>query len=450
MAATIGREFGVDVLAAAGDADEDTLVRSLDELWRRRILRERGGDVRGGSYDFSHDKIRQVAYLGISPARRRQLHLRIAGALHQVNPAPGVVCAQIAAHYDRAGAAEQAVGWYCRAAEVVQQLHANGTAVRHLDRALALLRSLPRSAARDALELEVETARLAPLTSLAGYVSAAISAAQQRALDLVGTLDVAPAPPLLRSLAMSALTRQDFSETRRLGHLLHVAGERDGDNVLVVEAAYVHGIASFWQADFEAARVHFDLAVARYRSADRWSHLIHYAQDPKVICTSRLANTLWFLGRPDDALAARAAALAWAEEIDHPLSRAVALTFATLLALDMGDEQGVRRYTAAYLALARGVLLETVAAAFHGYVTVLDGDPDRGIAQIRDAVRAAGHGGAAPGQPALIARTLLQACVAAQDVPAALAAARQLLAMGGPACVWTPEARRVLAVYGDG
>jgi DNA-binding SARP family transcriptional activator len=48
LAATIGREFSVDVLAAAGDTDEDMLVRSLDELWRRRIVRERGGDVRGG------------------------------------------------------------------------------------------------------------------------------------------------------------------------------------------------------------------------------------------------------------------------------------------------------------------------------------------------------------------------------------------------------------------
>jgi hypothetical protein len=327
-------------------------------------------------------------------------------------------------------------------------LHANGAAVRLLDRALALLRSLPRSPRRDALELEVQTSRLAPLVSLAGYASPAISAAQQRARDLVETLGVEPAPPLLRSLAMSALTQEDFPATRRFGSLLRAAGEREGDNVLVVEAAYVHGIASFWQADFASARRHFELAVARYRPADRWVHLLHYAQDPKVICTSRLANTLWFLGRPDDARAARSAALAWAEEIDHPLSRAVALTFATLLALDMDDERDARRYIAAYLTDAQGVLLETVGASFRGYLTVLDGDPGRGIAEIREAVRSAGHGGAAPGQPALIARTLLHACVAAQDNSAALAAARQLLDMGGPACVWAPQARRVLAAFG--
>src|ERR671922_140789 len=36
VAATIGRDFTSDVLAQAGTADDETLVRALDELWRRR------------------------------------------------------------------------------------------------------------------------------------------------------------------------------------------------------------------------------------------------------------------------------------------------------------------------------------------------------------------------------------------------------------------------------
>ncbi len=44
VAATIGREFSADVLAATPPRrDEDALVRGLDELWRRRIVRERAG-----------------------------------------------------------------------------------------------------------------------------------------------------------------------------------------------------------------------------------------------------------------------------------------------------------------------------------------------------------------------------------------------------------------------
>ena len=69
LAATIGREFTFPVLASASDQGGDALVRSLDELWQRRIIREQGSTA----YDFSHDKIREAAYKGLSAARRRLL-----------------------------------------------------------------------------------------------------------------------------------------------------------------------------------------------------------------------------------------------------------------------------------------------------------------------------------------------------------------------------------------
>ena len=83
VVAVIGREFSTDVLAAASDAGEDILVDSLDELWRRQIVRECSEGTSGSSYDFSHDKIRQVAYRDVGPVRRRHLHARIATALEQ-------------------------------------------------------------------------------------------------------------------------------------------------------------------------------------------------------------------------------------------------------------------------------------------------------------------------------------------------------------------------------
>lgn len=449
VAATVGREFGIDVLAAVADTDEDVLVRGLDELWRRWIVRERGAGTPGATYEFTHDKIRQVAYHGVSPARRRRLHLRIAAVLERASTAgAGPESSRIAAHYDRAGATEPAIAWYRRAAEAAQLLHASGTAVRLLNRALGLLYSLPRSGDRDAVELDVQTAMLVPLTSRAGYVSPALSAAQQRARDLARAAGLEPAPPLLRSLALSALTGGHFEETTRVGHLLQDAAGERGDDVLVVEAAYILGIASFWQADFDAARRHFELAVERYRPRSRWSHLIHYGQDPKVVCLSRLGNTLWFLGHPDAARQARSAALAWAGEIDHPLSRAIALTFAVTLALDMECEQELRTFVSEYETYADHPLHRWMDTAFRGYVAVLDGDVIEGIAAIRGAVEHTRDGPAAPGQHAALCRVLLAACVASGDRLAAVAAADRLLATGGAARVWEPQARRVRAELG--
>ena len=112
IAATVGRAFTVDVLRHACHAD-DQLLDVLDELWARRIICE----VPGG-YDFTHDLLREVAYEGISPARRRHLHAAVADALLTVHAADlGPVSASLAMHYEQAGLVRQAVEAFGRAAE---------------------------------------------------------------------------------------------------------------------------------------------------------------------------------------------------------------------------------------------------------------------------------------------------------------------------------------------
>jgi DNA-binding SARP family transcriptional activator len=440
VAAVIGREFPADVLTAACRAAEDDVVSGLDELWRRRIVRDQAT-----TYDFTHDKIRQVAYRSVSPARRRVLHRRVAAALEQVNADPVPQSARIARHYAQAGDAGRAVDWYRTAAKAAQLLHANARAVQLLDRAADLLESLPESGERLRLELELRTALLAPLVPVHGYGSAPIAAAQQRARELTALQRTEPTPPLVRSLALEALTRADYAEAVRFGILLRAAGERRGDDVLLVEGAYVLGIASFWQADLEPARRHFELAVERYRPSDRATHLINYGQDPKVVCLSRLANTLWFLGSAERAVAARAAALDWAEQVGHRFSTTVALTFGALLAIDTDDERGTREWTARLVAQGREWMNAHMARGFQGYVTVLDGAVDAGLAQIRASVHHARHRPSAPGQHVMLLRVLLAACLAADDRDAALATADRILEIRGPARLWAPVARRVRA-----
>jgi DNA-binding SARP family transcriptional activator len=139
IAAAIGRAFSYPVLAEAADLIEATLVNSLDELCRCRIVREYGSD----GYDFTHDRLREGAYNSLSAARRRLLHRRIAQvlvALHQ--PMLDAVSGQVATHYELAGMTAEAVPHYQRAAEVAQQVSANAEAIRYYRHALALLEGL--------------------------------------------------------------------------------------------------------------------------------------------------------------------------------------------------------------------------------------------------------------------------------------------------------------------
>jgi DNA-binding SARP family transcriptional activator len=446
VAATIGREFTADALAAASGADEHTLVRGLDELWRRRIIREQGADA----YDFSHDKIREAAYLALSPARQRHHHLRVAHALEQLYAHDfGPVSGQIAGHYEQAGAASQAVTWYQRAAEAAQHLHANIEAARLLDRALDIIRTQPATPERDARELEI----LIMLSGLIGVVeglgSSRLADAQRRAIDLTQALGVDAAPPLLRSLALTSLSNNDFETARAVGLQLHARGERDADDVLLVEGEYVLGIAAFWQGELEVARRRFEAAVDGYRSEHHRAHLIRYGQDPKVICLSRLGNTLWFLGRPESALRMCAAALALADDIRHPFSRATALVFAALLALDMRNPEAFRECVSALQTACsehdpRQILV--AAEAYTGLIDVLNGRKESGIARIQRAL-ADSHGTQhSPGQHAMVMRVLLEAYAAAGDTQAGLAAADHALAMGG-ARLWEAEVRRLRAEF---
>ncbi len=136
LAATVGRSFTYPVLAIASrEIDEATLVRGLDELWQRKIIREHGASA----YDFSHDNIRTAAYQGLSTARRRYLHRCVAESLEALAQAGResdlgiefeVLSGQIGSHFEKAGLPTRAVPYFQQAAEVAQRVFANERALR--------------------------------------------------------------------------------------------------------------------------------------------------------------------------------------------------------------------------------------------------------------------------------------------------------------------------------
>ena len=383
VAATIGREFTAQVLADASEVDEQAFVRGLDELWRRGLVRAQGPN----DYDFSHGKIREAAYLALSPAQRRHHHLRVAQALERTYaPDLDAASGRLAAHYDAAEAAREAATWYVRAADAAQRLHAHGDAARSLERALELSRSTPAGVERDARELAILTALPAPLVAVEGYLSERVADVHERALVLAGRLGVEPEAPLVRSLALASLTRGDFDAARTFGEQLFARGERDADDVLWVEGAYVLGVAAYWQGQLHAARAHFEAAVARYRSEHEADHLLRYGQDPETVCLMRLAHTLWLLGRADDAARTRERTLALADASGHPYSRAVAGVWSAMLAVDQRDEQQLREQAEALGSAAAGHgarQLRIPAEMFAGLVDVHDGHAQEGIARVR-------------------------------------------------------------------
>jgi predicted ATPase len=392
LAATIGRAFRQEVLARAAGVDEADLARGLDELWQRRIIREHGA----GLYDFSHDKLREVAYAEVSPPLRRLLHRRVAQALETAHaPDTSAVSGQIAAHYEQAGLAALAVPYYLRAAEVAQRVFANEEAISLLHRALALLNTQPENAQRQAMELAAQTALGAALVASRGYDTGEVLEAYGRALALCQVHGLPPNPPILRGLAIAAIGRGNLLQAKALGEQLQALADQSDDAMLAVEAHYLRGVASFWQGDFVASRRLLEQALARYQPRRAQAHLAQYSQDPKAICLVRLAMGLWWLGELAPALEAAARALAQAQALAHPLSLGYVYVWLAVLHQHRGDAALTREWAEAVLDLDRASGVPywvPFAHVLRGWARHRQAEPEAGWAEVQaglEALRAA-------------------------------------------------------------
>jgi len=447
IAATIGREFTTDILAQVSGHSEESMIGALDELWRRRIIREQG--VEG--YDFTHDKLREVAYGALSPVRRRHVHLRVAQALERIHAGdPGPVSGQLAAHYEQAGAADTAVHWYIRAAEAAQHMHAHSEAIRLLQRGITLIRSLPASTDRQHNELALLTALLGPLVAIRGFQSDYAEQIHERALQLTRTLGVEAAPPLLWSVAVSNLVRGNLDEARIYGEQLQARGEREADDVVAVQGTYVLGITSYWNAEFPVAQAHFESVIERFKPSDRRTHLLQYGNDPAVVCKMRLAFAHWFLGHT--AMARNLRDEAFAEAVTHQdwFTRLGVVHFSALLSIELGDHDYLRACIAVLEEIGDShptMYLQHNGDASAGYLDILDGRRAEGLERIHRALDDLRGGVQLPGQRASVTKVLLSACAVLDDPIAGLAAAEQLRRSGVGARIWEAEGHRMRAEF---
>jgi DNA-binding SARP family transcriptional activator len=135
IAAVFGRKFRYEMLLKASGYDDLALAQSLDELWQRRLIREQPG----GTYDFSHDKIRESVYARLSMARRKALHRRAGEALESIDGADlDRLSPIIAAHFEKAGMVGPAAKYLLWAGRAAKVLYANQDARLYFERALSL------------------------------------------------------------------------------------------------------------------------------------------------------------------------------------------------------------------------------------------------------------------------------------------------------------------------
>ena len=80
LAATLGREFSYELLAAVASVDESTLQAELAKLVQAEILYTKGR-APGCTYIFKHALVEDALYNALVKSKRQQFHGRIAEVL---------------------------------------------------------------------------------------------------------------------------------------------------------------------------------------------------------------------------------------------------------------------------------------------------------------------------------------------------------------------------------
>lgn len=388
-AAVIGRPFSVGLMVSTTGIDEQALVDHVDELWRRRIIRDQGL-----TYDFSHDKLRAVALEMVSPARRRRLHRAVAAAIAaEFHSDIDAASPQLAAHYDQAGMVEPAIDAYRVAGARAVTVSALEEAVTMFRRALALLAELPSSPDRDALELDIRIALGSPLVALEGYGSKDAHQLYERALSLCRKLHRPVDPPILRGLGLARLQGCRFDDCDELARAL--LEHESHDPIARTEGRYLLGVSAFWRGDLATARQCLDSAIEAYDVSHRGEHLALYAQDPKAVCLVRLALVELWAGDAGRADQTARSALEIAVDLDHLMTLGYVNTYAAILAAESEDLARLAELLAHADVLWKRLsdrYLMIVLEALRGWLDVCEGSAE-GIEKIvRSAARSRAAG----------------------------------------------------------
>jgi DNA-binding SARP family transcriptional activator/predicted ATPase len=394
FAATIGRPFSFDLLARATDWDEDSLSRALEELWQRRIIDGQGV----GSYDYTHDLLREVAYTELNPIRRRSLHRRIARALEELY-APDLegVSGWLAAHYEAAGTAEQAIHYYVAAASVAKQRFADVEAADLIRRALRLCRDFPETAKRDKEELELLVTLGPSLVTTLGYSMPEVGETYERGLLLSGrSSDRKHLFSLLSGAWLFHIVRGDLEESRRLAQSCFDSARSDGVAALEMASRFLLGISLFHLGQLAASWEQMEQAALSYDGPSHPALALFAGPDLGVFCRAYLSHLLWQFGHAEQAVAKSEEAIALAREVSHPFTLGIALDYAAMLnvfrqdgklTLARAGEAGAvcRKHGFAYYL--------AVAEILAGWATAVEGDTTAGLVELRhglDALKATG------------------------------------------------------------
>jgi tetratricopeptide (TPR) repeat protein len=345
IGATIGREFGYDLLLTVAKLKPGELDDTLQKLVDAGLVFRRGRGTRA-NYFFKHALIQDIAYSSLLKTTRQKLHEDIAVALK--NKFKALVDSQpelIAYHMDEAGSFAEALVYWRKAAKQASSHSSMQEAYSHLGKALRAHEAMPQDDESKSLRLDLLSERVTPIIATRDYASRELVDVYEDAQVVFKSLGKPT-----RQIFPFIFARCVFDFTRGQMNLGLDRAEE------FVETALLHGfdtevllgrrlcgmiLAMSGRAEQAAQHLEFALDNLDTQLADEIGFV--YGQDILVGANCYYAFSLCALGKFSTSKVCSETALERAIVVNHANTIAFAGAHAGILLNEMQDQAGLKR-----------------------------------------------------------------------------------------------------------
>jgi class 3 adenylate cyclase/tetratricopeptide (TPR) repeat protein len=385
LAAAVGREFSLDLLASASQLSADEVRRQLEVMLQSGLVYQHGDT--SPIYTFKHALVRDAAYDSLLRATRQRYHARIAEVLVASFPELGQTRPELLAHHlSGAGFHADAAAHWQAAGENAAKRSAVHEAVAHLRRALVTLEQLPEDATRSDRELSVLISLAPMLMAAHGWAAPQVGETCRRAIDLGRRLGAGNRIfPVLRGLWTNQFVGGRLRDAMETAEQVLAMGLASGDPILVSIGRDATSYTHFYRGEYEEAIAEAQIGL-QHCSFDMDFHIarsFHISAVSSMLITK--ASALWMQGQQGDGIAIVNDMVAHARSIRHPGSIATAL--ATAMFFSLYDRDWKRLFAFADevydLSRAEGFAMWTANAGLHrGRARIGLGQVDAGVAEV--------------------------------------------------------------------
>src|SRR5262249_16899767 len=234
---------------------------------------------------------------------------------------------------------------------------------------LQLLATLPESAVRDRMELDLLIAFGPPLFAAFGYASEEVVIASERAAKLserLGDLDrlMSTLESLFLRHMVAGETKTPFDVAKQSIKIARTSGNLEHSRF----AHRAMGSVEMLMGRLCSARTNFNKCIALSESEPRAPSFRHIT-DPGVVSLAYQALVLWMMGYPSQAGAVARQAIDRADALDVAFTRAQVRTIVSVLCTANGDADMLARLSRQTIALAAEHRMPT----WEGYGTLTQG-----------------------------------------------------------------------------